>query len=611
MEQIKREIDKDPYAALFGRRFGTMGMGTGLWNNHEKTLTDLCRSFFGFERSNGNTASTTARVKSQESKPSTSTSTSSVSSTQASEAPRDTLTPVFDASQSYVDTRGKDLEFDPISGRMVPKKPAVPDTSYNTLSEDHTSNVQDKKDDRVGFLSPTKGSDESREVTSSLADIDVQRREPEQHENEMVSSGDKNVLDVDPSDKLSKPQVHEVPTIAKDIAMDASSGTTSAVSQPKDENVSLQQPSANDSNLVDMQQPESLTPEAKQSTHGNSEGPKMKGFFYVDKKEPEKLKIQDSPQQSEPFLVPENEELDLLRASDICYSYGSKKLDNKSDIENKKLNGTEGAASNEDSVITIDARAVESKPESQDALGSIEENTEATKHTSLQETGTPQTTQPQVQNEDADSTKTLDQTSEPHSSMLSDSPSSATYRVLAYDPSTMEVTKANADTSLTPSDAILRPSDILPQLNNPAKFLPYFEEMQKEGYQIVSGGGDILVFKRFSDIEKIQEKPSSEVVEHTEPTATDATLEQLQEQAQLTQKSSAGTTKPKAETNAPPRKQRSAFNNAIRRMLFTGTAVAGTCYAIGVVTEYFRTGGEDGRGIDAFTVFESERRRRD
>jgi len=45
-------------------------------------------------------------------------------------------------------------------------------------------------------------------------------------------------------------------------------------------------------------------------------------------------------------------------------------------------------------------------------------------------------------------------------------------------------------------------------------------------------------------------------------------------------------------------------------MLFAGTATAATCYAIGVVTEFFRTGGEDGTGVDGFTAFESERRRR-
>lgn len=44
-------------------------------------------------------------------------------------------------------------------------------------------------------------------------------------------------------------------------------------------------------------------------------------------------------------------------------------------------------------------------------------------------------------------------------------------------------------------------------------------------------------------------------------------------------------------------------------MIFAGVATAMTCYAIGAVTEFFRTGGKDGRGADAFTVFESDRRR--
>lgn len=46
-------------------------------------------------------------------------------------------------------------------------------------------------------------------------------------------------------------------------------------------------------------------------------------------------------------------------------------------------------------------------------------------------------------------------------------------------------------------------------------------------------------------------------------------------------------------------------------MIFAGTATAGTCYAIGVVTEFFRTGGNYGRGADGFTVLESDRRHRE
>ena len=46
-------------------------------------------------------------------------------------------------------------------------------------------------------------------------------------------------------------------------------------------------------------------------------------------------------------------------------------------------------------------------------------------------------------------------------------------------------------------------------------------------------------------------------------------------------------------------------------MFLAGIATAASCYAIGVVTEYFRAGGRDGHRMDGFTAFESERRHRD
>ena len=46
-------------------------------------------------------------------------------------------------------------------------------------------------------------------------------------------------------------------------------------------------------------------------------------------------------------------------------------------------------------------------------------------------------------------------------------------------------------------------------------------------------------------------------------------------------------------------------------MLIVGTATAATCYALGVMTEFFRTGGNDRQGIDGFTVLESDRRRQE
>lgn len=73
---------------------------------------------------------------------------------------------------------------------------------------------------------------------------------------------------------------------------------------------------------------------------------------------------------------------------------------------------------------------------------------------------------------------------------------------------------------------------------------------------------------------------------------------------QPTSPSSSNETKEKSNTSG----SKSSAGKTIRRMAFAGTATAASCYALGVVIEYFRTGGQDGRGIDGFTAFESERR---
>ncbi|KAI9844804.1 MAG: hypothetical protein M1837_005222 [Sclerophora amabilis] len=86
--------------------------------------------------------------------------------------------------------------------------------------------------------------------------------------------------------------------------------------------------------------------------------------------------------------------------------------------------------------------------------------------------------------------------------------SSSIYKILAYDPATQDMSTATATsssefTSSSPSqvEKILSPPDVLHQLNNPARFLPYFANLQADGFEIVSGKGDVLVFKKVRDPE--------------------------------------------------------------------------------------------------------------
>ncbi|KAH0551080.1 hypothetical protein GP486_007572 [Trichoglossum hirsutum] len=78
------------------------------------------------------------------------------------------------------------------------------------------------------------------------------------------------------------------------------------------------------------------------------------------------------------------------------------------------------------------------------------------------------------------------------------------YKIIAYDPATNKLTSGST-TSSTDSE-ILSPSEVIPRLTNPAKFLPSLTALRKEGYEIVSGGKNVLVFKRVHEGPFIEEE---------------------------------------------------------------------------------------------------------
>ncbi|WYZ46017.1 hypothetical protein EsH8_IX_000242 [Colletotrichum jinshuiense] len=75
------------------------------------------------------------------------------------------------------------------------------------------------------------------------------------------------------------------------------------------------------------------------------------------------------------------------------------------------------------------------------------------------------------------------------------------YKILAYDPKSQAINTAET-TSVVPDSATpLTPAEVLLQLSNPTRFFPYFSSLQREGYEIVSGSGDVLVFRKVREAE--------------------------------------------------------------------------------------------------------------
>jgi hypothetical protein len=75
---------------------------------------------------------------------------------------------------------------------------------------------------------------------------------------------------------------------------------------------------------------------------------------------------------------------------------------------------------------------------------------------------------------------------------------SAPFRILAYDAAASKVASSEADSFFGANEPVA-PHEVLTRLHNPAKFVPYFEQMQQDGYEIATGGGDIIVFRKYSN----------------------------------------------------------------------------------------------------------------
>ncbi|ROV99474.1 hypothetical protein VMCG_06313 [Cytospora schulzeri] len=213
------------------------------------------------------------------------------------------------------------------------------------------------------------------------------------------------------------------------------------------------------------------------------------------------------------------------------------------------------------------------------------------------------------------------------------------YKILAYDPTMQEINIAETSSYVPDTASALTPGDALARLSNPAKFFPHFLPLELEGYEIVSGTGDILVFRKVrpSATKQAEGSPSEPQVA---PTATESHASSegpinpidMTGRAKISPASAnfASPTGyvnyenlPETEaSNLPPPPPRIKYNIDVqreepvfsgpktrrfydqkrkekslgKRLVVGGVWVASISYALGVISEYFTTGGVDGMG---------------
>ncbi|KAL4889827.1 hypothetical protein BDV59DRAFT_185598 [Aspergillus ambiguus] len=566
----------------------------------EKTFASMCRSVFGLDKDVGKaetprSVDTTARASSA-GKPSPQSTEEASSVSARNDA----------ASSAFGMNDRDDLEFDPISGRMSLRKPKA--TSPVTKDPEHESK-------RVGYLSPVPESGDSLKEptkTDSKSDVTEDSAPAAKAPGRLIyEDGEAHPVDT----RASSCQNTEPPKVNADNPEEV------PLTPPK------YPPGTNTNGM--LQSKTEVPPIEIVSEDNNSE---PQGATWSENPRP---KSDSKPHAtpftpswySEPVISKDRaEDLDLLSASDIRSTYDSRVPEQDSEGQKRARHRAleESFDTYTDPAGGLDAQAIRQKYQHYQKSESVERSAseppspEPIIRSDLESSEDLAASQLPIHDE---STSTVGQPNETNKTSASATPAPEIYHVLAYDPSTFQMTHAETSSSTRAANEALHPAEVLPLLNNPAKFMPYISKMHADGYEIVSGSGDVLVFRRgtsdragasLADVDNIDANVRNE------PLFTEST-----ESPKRTQGNETGTAESASIPPDPPSSTKTAYSSGssakdesklgrtLRRMFISGAATAATCYALGVVSEYFRTGGQDGRGIDGFTEFESERRQQE
>jgi len=195
------------------------------------------------------------------------------------------------------------------------------------------------------------------------------------------------------------------------------------------------------------------------------------------------------------------------------------------------------------------------------------------------------------------------------------------YKVLVYDP-TMQCIDVAETTSVVPdSSTPLTPAEVLLRISNPAKFLPLFGPLQAQGFEIVSGAGDILIFRKVREAVPQTAQSDTLTAPAAAPTISRPAINPIDMTggprdytiaadrfASPTGFVNYDLPPPRFKSNIDVRREEPVFSGSKeqpnregkkslpKRLAIGALWVAGASYSLGVVGEYFRTGGTDGKG---------------
>lgn len=210
------------------------------------------------------------------------------------------------------------------------------------------------------------------------------------------------------------------------------------------------------------------------------------------------------------------------------------------------------------------------------------------------------------------------------------------YKVLAYDPSKQQVTTAETTSTVPDHTSPMTPPEALSRLENGEKFITHFDKLEAQGYEIVSAGKNMLVFRKVeptksssyldrskntNPIDGMRGSPVAATGNFASPTGfvnhdlpgdpdhhfnsnPNVHLEEgvfsgrsnWTNESRWREQRNSQRSRSSEDTKNPRRKKM----DIAKKMALGAVWLGGLSYTCGVVAQYFKTGGIDGLGPQGF-----------
>ncbi|KAK3324524.1 hypothetical protein B0T19DRAFT_231844 [Cercophora scortea] len=207
-------------------------------------------------------------------------------------------------------------------------------------------------------------------------------------------------------------------------------------------------------------------------------------------------------------------------------------------------------------------------------------------------------------------------------------PTLTIYKILVFNPTKQAVEIAETTSTVLDNAAPLTPADVLLRISNPHQFLPHFPLLQEQGFEIVSGSGDVLIFRKVHETGPSHNTTSETSTAEAIPNPTPVNPIDMTGSVRNLTVAAGRFASPTGFVNfdlpppnvapidPPPRfvsgidvrreepvfsgpkaESKNERTKSLPKRIAVGAVwLAGVSYSLGVVGEYFKSGGSDGNG---------------